>query len=586
MYRKQRKQNRGRKRNAAACAGMICSLSIAITGCGQDSVQAVEKVAEDALTVQVTSPALGELALQNEFVGTVTPEESVYVISKVSAEVLSTEVSVGDQVEEGQILCQLDSEAAELQMASAKVQQSSAQMQVKSAQASVNTAEAGLASAKAQVESTNAQLDAQLGGQKNLNLYQLQIQEENMKTQIGHMEDQLGDLKEDIADARDDKSDLKDARDAARSQLQQAQTLYAQAQAEVAGLEPGDYETEQKIIKEQYNNDQAAYEYELDRKKEALKQTEDLLAQAQSAASALESGYEQAKQGIEQAENTQEQLENSIGDAYQGLQQTEAIFNITNEQVYSDTEKVIAASKAAAATGLQQAETTVDTAKLGVEASQIGVEGAQIAVDSAQYQLDMYTLTAPISGVVEAVNVDAHGFATPQSPAFVISDKSNMKVTFSVSSEVRKTLEKGDNVHIDQNGEEYEGTITEIGSMTDQATGLFQVEARISDEKGGLMTGTNVKVLADTYRQEGAYLVPYDTVYYDESQAYVYVAENGEAKRRDVSCGIFDEETMTVLEGISEADQVIVTWSSDLRDGVKIKVQETPVDAAQEEVSE
>lgn len=213
----------------------------------------------------------------------------------------------------------------------------------------------------------------------------------------------------------------------------------------------------------------------------------------------------------------------------------------------------------------------------------IGVEGAQIAVDSAQYQLDMYTLTAPISGIIEAVNVDVHGFATPQNPAFVISDKDIMTVAFSVSSEVRKTLKTGDKIEIDQNGQKFKGIITEIGSMVDQMTGLFQVEAQVKDDKGELLTGITVKVLADTYRQEEAYLVPYDVVYYDESQAYVYVAEDGIARRRDVSCGIFNEETATILDGISQEDQIITSWSADLRDGVQIEVWET---AEQKEGSE
>ena len=580
-YGKNRRGYLGQRRAAAPVALLCCTLLL--TGCGQDSVQAAEETGTDALAVYVTTPAFGELALQNEFVGTVSPKESVYVIPKVSAEVLATEVSVGDRVEEGQILCRLDSEVAELQMASAKVQQSSAEIQVKSAQAGVNTAEAGLASAQAQVESTNAQLDAQLGGQKNLNLYQLQIQEESMKTQIDHMEDQLGDLKEDISDAKEDKSDLKDSRDNARQQLKKVQELYVQAQAAVTELEPGDYQSEQSIINEKYSGDKAAYDYDLKQRKATLEQTKEQLQQAQSAVSALESGYEQAKQGIEAAENSQEQLENSIGDAYQGLQQAEAVFNITNEQIYSDTEKVVAASKAAAETGLQQAATTVDSAKLGVEASKIGVEGAQIAVDSAQYQLDMYTLTAPISGIIEAVNVDVHGFATPQNPAFVISDKDIMTVAFSVSSEVRKTLKTGDKIEIDQNGQKFKGIITEIGSMVDQMTGLFQVEAQVKDDKGELLTGITVKVLADTYRQEEAYMVPYDVVYYDESQAYVYVAEEGTARRRDVFCGIFNEETATILDGISQEDQIITSWSADLRDGVQIEVWET---AEQKEGSE
>ena len=80
---------------------------------------------------------------------------------------------------------------------------------------------------------------------------------------------------------------------------------------------------------------------------------------------------------------------------------------------------------------------------------------------------------------------------------------------------------------------------------------------------------------ADTYSQTDALLIPYDAVYYDGSQPYVYVAQKDVAKRKDVETGIFDEKTITVLSGLLAEDQLITSWSSNLRDGASISIQET-----------
>ena len=99
---------------ASACTGMM------MTGCGEETAE--EETVSEAIPVEVQNPETGTLTLKNEFVGTVSPEEFVYVIPMVSAEVLSADVAVGDTVVAGQELCKLDSEAAQLQLASAQAQ--------------------------------------------------------------------------------------------------------------------------------------------------------------------------------------------------------------------------------------------------------------------------------------------------------------------------------------------------------------------------------------------------------------------------------------------------------------------------------
>ena len=111
--------------------------------------------------------------------------------------------------------------------------------------------------------------------------------------------------------------------------------------------------------------------------------------------------------------------------------------------------------------------------------------------------------------------------------------------------------------------------------MVDQTTGLFMIKSCVTAPDGSLLTGISVTVTADTYSQADALLIPYDAVYYDESQPYVYVVQGDTAKRKDVETGIFYEHTITILSGLSAKDQLITSWSSNLRDGASISIQET-----------
>lgn len=566
---------------ASACAGMM------LTGCGQETVEETETVSE-LIPVEVQNPEAGTLTLKNEFVGTVSPEEFVYVIPMVSAEVLSADVSVGDTVVAGQELCKLDSEAAELQLASARAQYDSVEANVDAAQVGYQIAQAQYESALAQIEVQNEQTQRQ----KDLQLYQMQVQIDSINSGIDDINEQMADLSEDKRDAEDKKDDLKKAKNQANAYAEQAEAAYERAQTaysaiadtekyneamqeyqmalnEVTMLDEtgGNKEDAEKRLKEKADK-VIAIEEKLEKYEKSLDEARAAMSSAQSAVSQTESAYEQVKAGIESIEDGQEQLGDTLSDTYRSLEQTEAIKNMTEASLNIDTTPVQDASKKTAALGVDSAAATVNSAK-------VGAEGAKVAIDSAEYQLDMYTLTAPIDGVIEAVNVKEHDFASPNGPAFVISNKNTMTVTFSVSEGIRNTLRVGQKIQVDRNGKQYDAVITEIGTMIDQNTGLFAVKSCVSTPDDSLLTGSSVKVIADTYSQNEALLIPHDAVYYDDSQPYVYVVVDGIARRKDVETGIFDAETITVLSGLDAADVLITSWSANLRDGAEISVQQS-----------
>lgn len=567
----------GKRLSVILSAACLCTL---MAGCGETEE---EVVMNEVIPVQVQTPEAGTLTLKNEFMGTVSPEESVYVIPMVTAEVLSTNVSLGEEVSEGDVLCKLDSEAAQLQLASAKAQYDSAA-------AGVNSAEIGYEVAQAQYESTVAQLDAQMGGQKNLQLYQLQIQVDSVHSGIDDIYEQMADLEEDKAKALEQKEELELAigdagnyANQANAYVEQTRQNYEAAVAAVTALEPATWEEQQKVVKAyEAEHGAGSYEYGLKKAKEGLAAAQSAYEQANAVASQASAAYNQAtaaydqlESGIASIDDGRKQLDGALSDTYKSLEQAEAIKNITEEQVYSDTQKVVDANKKAAAMGLE-------SAAAGINSAQVGVEGAQVAIDSAEYQLDMYTLKAPISGVIEAVNVKEHDFASPNTPAYIISNKEAMTVTFYVSEGVRNTFQTGQKVTVDRNGKLFDGVITEIGSMVDQNTGLFVIKVSVGKPDESMLTGCSVKISADTYSQGNVLLIPYDAVYYDNGQPYVYVAVNGIAVRKDIETGIFDEQTMTVVSGLTTEDKLITSWSANLREGAEVSIQNSQPDTAED----
>lgn len=571
-----RKYIKSGRRAVSVLLATVC-VSTMLAGCGNTAATEEEDTLDEVIPVEAQMPVAGTLTLKNEFVGTVSPEESVYVIPLVSAEVLSTNISVGDSVTAGQELCKLDTEAAELQLASA-------QAQYNSAAAGVQAAEVGYEIAQAQYDSTVAQMDMQneqTQRQKDLTMYQMQVQIDGINDGIDDINEQIYDLEEDKKDAEEQKDDLKDANSKANKYVKQAQEAY-NAAAALEGLGPAQARYQSAVsavtaletpgvtpdpttlseAKKELDSARQA----LDAIKVKLTPYETDLKAAQTAASQTSAAYDQVEAGIESIDEGREKLEDTLSDTYKSKEQTETVKNLTEAQLNVSTQRVQDIGKRTAALGVDSAAAQVNSAK-------VGAAGAKVGIDSAEYQLDMYTLTAPIDGVIEAVNVKEHDFASPQSPAFVISNKNTMTVTFGVSEGIRGTLRVGQKIQVDRNGKLYDAVITEIGSMVDQTTGLFMIKSCVNTPDDSLLTGSSVKVTAETYSQTDALLIPYDAVYYDNSQPYVYVAENGMAKRRDVETGIFDMDTITVLSGLSTEDTLITSWSANLREGAEVSVQ-------------
>lgn len=544
--------------------GLSVVLGMSMTACQKEE----EPEEEVAVAVEVENPRTGELTVDTAYIGTVAPQEQVYVIPKASGTVTETFFEVGDQVQEGDVLFKIDDEAAQLQMANAR--------------AAYDSAQAGIT--------------AQSSGARDLQNYQTEEQIRQLRESLDDTDVKINELEDDLGDLRDAGSKLSNAKKQAQEGANMAGTAYYAAQLELtpqieakkaelaetqkqlaavwaqidaakenaagssteippsdgsgstetdgaaggASVDTSALEAQAKELQTKADGlgtEVQALTNQLDGVKAKFDQAQTGVNQLQTQIDSINAAKTQIKTGIDSAEDGRDTINDNLAMAEQA-------YAITQNEIYPETDAVSAAQ-------LQQ---------------------ASIGIDSAKMQLDFCTVTSPISGIVESVSVEKNGMAAAGNPAYIISNKESMTVTFHVAEKAKNALTVGEHVRVERDGTDYDGIITEIGTMTNPQTKLFQVKATVAGAGASLPNGVSVKVYATTEKDSGKLILPYDSIYFSAGDAYVYCVEDGKIVKTDVTVGLMSDTEAVIEEGVTADSQVISNWSSKLRNGVEADV--------------
>ncbi len=263
----------------------------------------------------------------------------------------------------------------------------------------------------------------------------------------------------------------------------------------------------------------------------------------------------------------------------QAVTQGQALCRIDNSKqvdsarIQMDTALVSMQNAQASLNRMQVLYSTGDISAQAFEQTQLQAQSAALQYQAAKLaydtQVEYGTVTAPISGTIESMNMEAHNTVSQSSQLCVITGEGGKKVTFSVPERIKNHISLGDRIRLEKQGTEYEAVITKMGNMISPASGLFDVEASV-DKGDGLATGSTVKLYVVSDEADGAVTIPVDAVYYDGGDAYVYTCEGTTVHKVPVETGIFDSEKIEILSGIDMDDSIIITWTSELYEGAQV----------------
>ena len=486
--------------------------------------------------------------------GTVESSDTTKVYSTLAYQVKSVLVEVGDVVQEGDLLAELDAEPIENQIAtqqtSMEVASGSAGAQVQSAYDAYENFKQGLdAGLNASLIGAQSQVDtaydAYVRAQNAYDRYKENV-ELGENTQVLSVEAQRNSAATALDQAEDAESSAKKAYNALKESIKEIDDrlrIIDKALETPETLQPGEQE-QLEAEKAALEGKKAELEPQRDTAKDGWRKAQDAVSTAQSAYDIAQATYNAAVRGEDQALSDYADAVDSAWRAYQtALTSLDSTKKGTEDQLeaYSDT---LASANAGANTAVTQE-----------------------------------SIPAPVSGTVTAVyaSVGSSGSGL----LFVIEDTDHLVISTSVKGYDLGDVKTGMTVEIksDATGDSViPGTLTtiaptakknQLGDTEASNDPSFEAEVSVDSAESGLRIGMEARLSYIIARQAHVLAVPYEAVFTDEAgQSCILVLRTQEketylVEKLPVTTGLDDDLDIAVSgTGVEEGLRVITDAKS------------------------
>lgn len=421
-------------------------------------------------------------------------------------------VEVGDEVQEGDIICTFDSSDIEKSLADAK---------------------------------NNYAVNQQLSALDN---YETQYQDT-------------------ISNAEDTLQDARDTRDAYKNVYHNSQKAEEEA-LENLNTVKGQYDM--TVLKSAYDSASSALKTALEAELTAKGSADQILdldsylsanttipdscKSAYTTYSEAKKAYETAAKAISDAEAAYEQAKNNTSQAYNTYEQAQSEKDKVQEQ-YDST--------------LEEAEKTYQKAKL--QDQLVSDDDALSKIEDYEEQLRDCTVYASMSGTITALNVEEDN-VFEGGTIYEIQDVHNFIVDATVDEYDVVSLERGQTAYVKTDSlgdEELEGEVTYVAPAgttgqtmgSNSGTASYEIQITLNEPQEKLRAGMTASVSIALEESKNALAVPYDCVQTNANgDSVIYVDDNGEKKEVQVTTGIeTDYYTEVISDEISEGMTVYLS---------------------------
>ncbi len=505
--------------------------------------------------------------------GVVESADTRMVYSTVAYPVMAVHAEVGDRVEAGQVLAELDAGSIRDQIASQEismgVSSQSAAQQIYTAQTNYDNYKSGLdqglnATLNSAENQAETAYNSYLKARDTYERYRDSL-DVGENTALINAESALRNAENALETAADTYNSAWEADRDAQSDLEAAETAWLEGEALLTDLN-------EQLANAQTDEERA--------------QLEGQLQEASLALEGLTAAYDAAMTLRDQTDAALEQAERSLDNAAAACESQRAAYNAavttadntladyltamdTAWDTYQDALVSVQSTEKSVQDQLKTYENSLASAQLGANQ-----DVTEESLRQLQESLADATITAPCAGTVTAVYAEVG--STGSGLLFVIEDVENLIVETTVKGYDMGTVQEGMEVVIrsDATGSaKMHGVISSIaptskktpqGQTDTNSEAVFAAEVAVTDRNTGLRIGMEAQLNYIIRRENHVLAVPYDAVYEnDEGQTCILLAtEQPDGKftitEHPVTTGMDDDLDMAITgAGVQEGLRVI-----------------------------
>lgn len=208
--------------------------------------------------------------------------------------------------------------------------------------------------------------------------------------------------------------------------------------------------------------------------------------------------------------------------------------------------------------------------------AQTALESAQNAVEIGRKNLNDTALRAPEDGVIARRNVEPGANVAPGVPAFELVQTRVVYAVAPVPEDHIAQVRVGQaaRVTVGALGREFTGNIYEVGVIANPLTRTYPVKITLENPDGVLKVGMVVDAFLPVPGNDASLVVPREAVRIDEhGNACVFVVGHDQiVKQHRVKVVAFVGERIAIEDGLKEGDQVVVSGTPMLADGLAVRL--------------
>lgn len=175
-------------------------------------------------------------------------------------------------------------------------------------------------------------------------------------------------------------------------------------------------------------------------------------------------------------------------------------------------------------------------------------------------------IVAEFDGIVTKLDIENGAFVSEGTRLLEIKSSTNLKVVVNVSKYDIGKVELGQKAIVKVAGEEYAASVSKINRMADiDASDKPQVavELHIENPNDKIYLGLEADVTISTRENKNTLIVAATSVYTDDEGSYCYTIQNGSITKKYFTKGMESNESVEVVDGLTEGELVITDSITD-----------------------
>ena len=273
------------------------------------------------------------------------------------------------------------------------------------------------------------------------------------------------------------------------------------------------------------------------------------------------------------------QAEAELAEAKAQLVKAQADYTL--QKVVLERSKTLRAREAITPQQLDEATAKCEVAAAEVTLVHSRIDNARARLGKLKTLMEYTKITAPFEGIVTERFVDpgaliqaATTASVNVSPVVTVQRVDMVRVFIDVPEPEVPAVDRGDPATLALSAlpeKKFAGTVTRLASALHPSTRTMKVEIDFPNPDGLLRPGMYGSLTLNLETHSEALTLPAPALVTEKGKTFVYIVEDGKARRVEVMTGIDDGIRVEIVKGLQGNEAVIVAGASAVSDGGAVR---------------